>query len=47
VKESVVVILKFFISPSRLWITKNPVMELVECNDMGIMTIRMQGSENN
>jgi hypothetical protein len=34
-EESVVVILKFFISPFRIVeIMKNPVMELVECNDM-------------
>jgi hypothetical protein len=39
-----VVILKFFLSPSRFEITKNPVMEL-ECNDMGIM-IRKAGKYN-
>jgi hypothetical protein len=34
-EESVVVIFKVFISPFRIVeIMKNPVMELVECNDI-------------
>jgi hypothetical protein len=42
--ESVVVILKFFISPFRRGNNKNLVMELVECNKMGIMKIDLNGN---